>query len=43
MTAEAIALRKTFECAVSMEECKEFSDAKNVVDMIHKWVATSWR
>ncbi|OIS96673.1 hypothetical protein A4A49_54681 [Nicotiana attenuata] len=44
MTAEAIAIRKALECAVTLgwKSVKILSDAKNVVDMIQKQVATSW-
>ncbi|XP_070026376.1 uncharacterized protein [Nicotiana sylvestris] len=44
MTAEAIAIRKALECAITLgwKSVKILSDAKNVVDMIQKQVATSW-
>jgi len=44
MTAEAIAIRKALEYAISKgwKRVKILSDAKNVVDMIQKRVATSW-
>ncbi|XP_016458490.2 uncharacterized protein LOC107782157 [Nicotiana tabacum] len=44
MTAEAIAIRKALECAITLgwKSVKILSNAKNVVDMIQKQVATSW-
>ncbi|XP_070018125.1 uncharacterized protein [Nicotiana sylvestris] len=44
MTAEAIGIRKALECAITLgwKSVKILSDAKNVVDMIQKQVATSW-
>ncbi|OIT22610.1 hypothetical protein A4A49_63478, partial [Nicotiana attenuata] len=44
MTAEALAIRKALECAITLgwKSVKIFFDAKNVVDMIQKQVATSW-
>ncbi|WMV49247.1 hypothetical protein MTR67_042632 [Solanum verrucosum] len=44
MTAEAIAIRKALEYAINKgwKRVKILSDAKNVVDMIQKRVATSW-
>ncbi|OIT02058.1 hypothetical protein A4A49_07674 [Nicotiana attenuata] len=44
MTAEAITIRKALECAISLgwKSVNILSDAKNVVDMIQKQVATSW-
>ncbi|OIT25842.1 hypothetical protein A4A49_64662, partial [Nicotiana attenuata] len=44
MTAEAIAIRKALECAITLgwKSVKILSDAKNVVDKIQKQVATSW-
>ncbi|XP_070013439.1 uncharacterized protein [Nicotiana sylvestris] len=44
MTAKAIAIRKALECAITLgwKSVKIISDAKNVVDMIQKQVATSW-
>ncbi|OIS98756.1 hypothetical protein A4A49_54875 [Nicotiana attenuata] len=44
MTAEAIAIRKALECAITLgwKSVKILSDAKNIVDMLQRQVATSW-